>query len=366
MILTIGAISASQEIPQDNLTYVDESVQEAQQANDNLSVSEQDPVLESGIEESDIKIQANTKSINATKGSEVFVTIKVPKGANGEVDISVDNIAGLDKKFSKLSEKTTKNGVTTYKIRLKEFEDYSKDMVNYLKSTSTCSIVVSCHNKNSEDTMVAEEYILKVDKKSKTMKLKRLIPTNVWIGPFDMKSGTSKKLTVHLVTYPGGKAVSGRKVKITIYGVTYTKKTNSKGLIYIYPPKHLPPATYCKVHMSFDGDSTYASCSQTNDIEIYKKAGSSKSKISANSKTFSLNKTKKYTVKLTSNKKAIKKATVKLTVNGKQYSAKTNSKGQATFVLSKLTKKGNFKATALYMGDNKHYMTYKNVKITVK
>ena len=223
-----------------------------------------------------------------------------------------------------------------------------------------------CHNKNSEDTVVAYDYIAKVDKKSKTMKLKKLIPTNVWIGPFDMKSGTSKKLTVHLVTYPGQKAVSGRTVKITIYGVTYTKKTNSKGLIYIYPPKHLPPAGACKVAMSFDGDGTYASCSQTNEIEIYKKAGSSKSKISANSKTFSVNKTKKYTVKLTSNGKAIKKAAVKFTVNGKAYSAKTNSKGQATFVLSKLTKKGNYKATALYMGDAKHYMTYKNVKITIK
>ena len=207
---------------------------------------------------------------------------------------------------------------------------------------------------------------MKVDKKAKTCKLKRLIPTNVWIGPYDRKSGTNKKLTVHLVTYPGGKAVAGRQVKITINGVVYNKKTNSKGLIVIYPPKYLPPASACKVAMKFAGDSTYGPCQQTNEIQIYKNPGSAKSKITASSKTFSVNKTKKYTVKLTSSGKAIKKAQVKFKINGKTYTVKTNSKGVATFNLSKLTKKGSFKGTILYMGDNKHYMAYKNVKLTVK
>lgn len=364
-ILTISAAGASEEISTDNLTYADESIPDAD-ANLSASIQEDEQVLESGIAEEDIKIQANTKAINLSNGNEVIVTVKVPKGANGEIDLSMDNIAGLDKKFAKLTDKKTKNGVTTYTIHLKDFTDYNKNIANDLKTTGKCSIAVFCHNKNGEDTVVTEDYIAKVDKKTKTLKLKRLIPTNVWIGPFDMKSGTSKKLTAHLVTYPGGKAVSGKKVKITINGVTYSKKTNSKGLVYIYPPKHLPPASFCKVHMKFAGDGTYAACSQTNDIEVYKNPGSSKSKITANSKTFSANKTKKYTVKLTSNGKAIKKAKVKLTVNGKQYSAKTNSKGQATFDLSKLAKKGNFKATLVYMGDNKHYMTYKSVKIIVK
>ena len=103
-----------------------------------------------------------------------------------------------------------------------------------------------------------------------------------------------------------------------------------------------------------------------NHIQIYKNPGSSKSAIKASSKTFPANKTKKYTVKLLSKGKAIKKANLKFTIAGKKYSAKTNSKGQATFDLAKLNKKGKFTGTIVYMGDSKHYMTYKNVKLTFK
>lgn len=74
----------------------------------------------------------------------------------------------------------------------------------------------------------------------------------------------------------------------------------------------------------------------------------------------------KYTIKLLSKGKALKKAKVKLVVNNKKFNAKTDSKGTATFKLSKLTKTGSYKATVLYMGDKKHYMSYKNVKLTVK
>lgn len=79
-----------------------------------------------------------------------------------------------------------------------------------------------------------------------------------------------------------------------------------------------------------------------------KNPSSSKSKINANPKTFSFNKTKKYAVKLISNSKPIKKAQVKFKINGKTYTVKTNSKGTATFNLSKLTKKGSFKGTIAY------------------
>ena len=382
VILTIGIVSASEDASQDNLTCIDEDVQQAPALDENILNSNDNEVLSqiittdedsqngeavlgSGLEESDIKIIINNNAINLTNGNSVFATIKVPKGVTGEIDISPDNVAGLNMKLSKIPDKKTKNGITTYTIRVKDFENY-KTLIDELKTTSHCDIAVECDNGKYENVMVVENYIMKVDKKATTCKLKRLIPSNVWIGPYDRKSGTNKKLTVHLVTYPGGKGIAGRQVEITINGVVYNKKTNSKGLIYIYPPKYLPPADACKVVMKFAGDNKYSPSQQTNEIQIYKNPGSSKSNIKANSKTFSDNKTKKYNVKLTSNGKAIKKAKVKLTINSKTYTAKTNSKGIATFNLSKLTEKGSFKGTILYTGDKKHYLTYKIVKLTVK
>ena len=54
-------------------------------------------------------------------------------------------------------------------------------------------------------------------------------------------------------------------------------------------------------------------------------------------------------------------------VNGKTYKATTNSKGKATFKITKLNKKGTFKATITYKG-NKYYnkITKKaNIKVIV-
>ena len=57
---------------------------------------------------------------------------------------------------------------------------------------------------------------------------------------------------------------------------------------------------------------------------------------------------------------------ITLNVNGKTYTAKTNSKGIATFKL-KLTKKGKYTAMISYEGQ---YLLYekstKSVKITIK
>ena len=74
------------------------------------------------------------------------------------------------------------------------------------------------------------------------------------------------------------------------------------------------------------------------------------------SKTFKKSvKTKKYTVTLKTNtNKVMKNTKLTLKVNGKTYTAKTNAKGQATFKITKLTKKGKFTAVVKFAG-NKYY-----------
>ena len=101
-----------------------------------------------------------------------------------------------------------------------------------------------------------------------------------------------------------------------------------------------------------------------NQIEITK-AGS---KLTANKKTFkSKLKTKKYAITLKDNKgKAIKNAKVTLKIKGKTFTAKTNSKGKATFKITKLTKKGKYTAKIKFAGNGYYKASSASKQITLK
>ena len=85
-------------------------------------------------------------------------------------------------------------------------------------------------------------------------------------------------------------------------------------------------------------------------------------------KTFKVKvKTKKYTITLKNNKgKVMKKAKLTLKVGKKTYKATTNSKGKATFKITKLTKKGKYTATIKFAGSKYYKALSKKAKITVK
>jgi hypothetical protein len=91
-------------------------------------------------------------------------------------------------------------------------------------------------------------------------------------------------------------------------------------------------------------------------------------KFVAKAKSFKVgDKTKRYSVIFKDNKnRAIKNSIIYIKVNGKTYSAKTNSKGKATFKLTKLNKIGSFTAGLTFKGNTYYNKLTKNVKITVK
>ena len=91
-------------------------------------------------------------------------------------------------------------------------------------------------------------------------------------------------------------------------------------------------------------------------------------KIVASKKTFKAKaKTKKYVIKLkTKTGKAIKGMKVTLKIKGKTYKAKTNSKGKATFKISKLNKKGKYTAKITFAGNSNYKGSTKTVKISIK
>ena len=53
-------------------------------------------------------------------------------------------------------------------------------------------------------------------------------------------------------------------------------------------------------------------------------------------------------------------------VKGKTFKATTNAKGQATFKITKLTKKGTYNAVVTYKGDKNYNKATKKAKITIK
>ena len=138
----------------------------------------------------------------------------------------------------------------------------------------------------------------------------------------------------------------------------YTADEN--GQIKIKVSNLLPKPYNAKI--TFAGNNNYLGSDATAKI-VVKKATP---KITASNKMFkTTTKTKKYTITLKDNTgKPIKNAKVYLKVNGKTYKATTNSKGKATFKITKLSKTGTFKATVTYKG-NKYYNKVTK-KVTVK
>ena len=202
----------------------------------------------------------------------------------------------------------------------------------------------------------------KPNKNSTTFTVDKL-KTQISSSKVSATYGTQESLVVTL-TDANGNPLVDKSVSIKLNGETYEKTTNSKGQATLKTPKSLDAKTYTAT-LTFAGDSTYAKSTGSVKVAVSK----DKSKISAKAKSFKKSKkTKKYTVtlKASSTSKAIKNAKVTLKVNGKTYSAKTNSKGKATFKITKLTKKGKFTATIKFKGNSYYKSVSKKVKITVK
>ena len=126
---------------------------------------------------------------------------------------------------------------------------------------------------------------------------------------------------------------------------------------------NLPVGTY-PAFAIYNGNENYTSTFAIVAVNLEKKPIT----IKASAKTYKASvKTKKYTVTLKNNKgKVMKNIKLTLKVNGVTYTAKTNSKGVATFKLTKLNKAGTFTAVITYAGNSNYKKVTKKVKITAK
>ncbi|MBQ6139561.1 MAG: hypothetical protein IJI80_07810 [Methanobrevibacter sp.] len=166
-----------------------------------------------------------------------------------------------------------------------------------------------------------------------------------------------------VITLKDGKnrVLSGIKVTVNL-GTAKTYTTDKNGQIKINVAK-LVPKTYT-VKIAYAGNAYYVAASKSVKV-VVKKATP---KMTAKAKTFKVNvKTKKYTVTLKNNvKKVMKKTKLTLKVGKKTYKATTNSKGKATFKITKLTKKGKYNAVIKFAGNKYYNKLSKKAKITIR
>ena len=176
--------------------------------------------------------------------------------------------------------------------------------------------------------------------------------------PLTTDYNVHKYLVVGLMDNEGN-PIRNADASIEIHGVTYKCRSDDKGdarlIIRLNPGTYTAKITFDNVN--YTGFTQYVTV-------IVKKITP---KLTAAKKTFKKSvKTKKYTVTLKANNKALAKVKLTLKVKGKTYKAKTNSKGKATFKIKNLKKKGTFKAKVKFAGNTYYNAVTKTVKIKIK
>ena len=158
-----------------------------------------------------------------------------------------------------------------------------------------------------------------------------------------------------------GNPIAGVNVTVDLNGIkTFVSDANGQIRLSTYglnPKMHMAKIT-------FKGNEIYMDSSLNLKVTVIK----ANAKIIAKNKAYKAkSKTKKFKITLKDNvSKPIKKAKVTLKIKSKTYKAKTNDKGKATFKITGLTKKGKYKPTVKFMGNEYYNSATKKVKITVR
>lgn len=255
----------------------------------------------------------------------------LPKTATGEIDFVLDNGAEYSIPIS--------NGVS--RLEYLDPGEYA---------------VVATYAGNNEFNPVSKSIKFKVSDEASSkgiLEAPKVVTTTY---------GTSKNIVVKLKDSKGN-ILAGRKVVVNLNKKNYVRIMPTDGKAIVSIPASLPAKTYTAT-ISYSGESDIS----VTPIKIKVVVNKATPKLTASKKTFKLKvKAKKYVVTLKTNKnKPYKKQKVSIKVKGKTYSTITNSKGQAIFKLTKLTKKGTFTATVKYAGSSNFKAVSKTVKITVR
>ena len=162
------------------------------------------------------------------------------------------------------------------------------------------------------------------------------------------------------LTSAHGTPVKNAKVTFSYANKTVTAKTNANGKASTVIPL-LSKGTY-KITYTFKGTKGYSASSATGTIYIK----SASNKLTASDLKMQYKDGSKFAVTFTdNNNKVLSGKTITFKLNGKDYSAKTNSKGIAKLAVGDL-KPGTYKIKYLYstLGKSDYNYGYKNITIS--
>ena len=284
-------------------------------------------------------------------------TVVVKDKLDPELSISVANIVEGANAVVVITTNSAFSG--TVQVQIGD-SNYTVDVINGSGSLSVAGLSVG--NYTATATFKATDVFSESIKSAAFTVKPAPVATAIKATAVSTTYGTSKNIVITLTDANGNKLV-GKNVKVVLNGVSKTLTTNDKGQVTFAVGTKLAPKTYTAA-ITFAGDENYIKSTGSAKVVVAK----AKPKITAKKKTFKVKtKTKKYYIVLkTDKKKALSKVKVTIKVKGKTYKAKTNAKGKATFKITKLTKKGKYKATVKFAGNKYYKAVSKKVLITVK
>lgn len=157
----------------------------------------------------------------------------------------------------------------------------------------------------------------------------------------------------------GGVPLAKKTVKFTLAGKTYTKTTDSKGIVSV--PINLDIGKYA-VSYRTDGDSIFNGTSGSFDIDVFKRSPSkvlwkSKSTYKDNSQTFKV---------LAANMKGqhLSGGSIELTIDGETYTASIGSKGYVKVKTHVAI--GKYRVSFTFKGNNNYLESLASKSIKVK
>ena len=378
-VLTVGAVSAADINSADALAVEDngDSSIDASLNDEILTVdednalsqnAEDDPVLGGSNTESNVIILAMDEEVttdpNATTYDDSFIWVAVPKDDVGRVIVTIGETTVFNKTLKEFSTDKVQSEVIN-KIKMKNYAISFTDLKNcdnFYSDFKTGDVVTVSVLKSGKE-IEWNQYSLSTNENAMNFQLKGMVDTMVECVDWYRK-GNSNKAYFGLKNPNNDKPLSGYKLTLIFNGNTYVKTTDKNGRVYLaFDDSKLVPKTYT-ITAKFAGDAKYVKSVETIKFTVKKTTP----KLIAAKKTFKSSlKTKKYTVTLKSaTNKAISKVKVTLKVKGKTYKATTNSKGKATFKITKLTKKGTFKAVVTFAGNSFYKKVSKKVTIVCK